>query len=80
MQTKRVRPLELRPSAQTWVHARRAFAVLVQAFKRFPALKDRFHSAVINFFKRAMEPTLKLVTDLIKYVTSACVLIRRIGC
>jgi hypothetical protein len=30
-------------------------------------LRDRFHSAVIAFFKRAMEPTLKLVTDIIKY-------------
>ena len=39
-----------------------------KAFKRFPLLKERFHAAVITFFKRAMDPTLKLVSDLIKCV------------
>lgn len=37
-----------------------------KVFKRFPLLKDRFHEVVINFFRKAMEPTLKLVTDLVK--------------
>lgn len=37
----------------------------IQAFKRYPALKDRFNSVVIASFKRAMEPTQKLVTDMI---------------
>lgn len=39
-----------------------------QSFKRYPALKERFNSVVINFFKNSMNPTLKLVTDLVAYV------------
>ncbi|KAI9227197.1 MAG: Dynamin central region-domain-containing protein [Piptocephalis tieghemiana] len=34
-------------------------------FKRFPELRDRFHSVVIAFYKRALQPTNKLVQDLI---------------
>ncbi|RKP13150.1 Dynamin central region-domain-containing protein [Piptocephalis cylindrospora] len=34
-------------------------------FKRFPELRDRFHSAVIAFYKKALQPTNKLVQDLI---------------
>lgn len=37
----------------------------IQAFKRYPALRDRFNSVVINYFKRAMVPTQKLVTDMV---------------
>ncbi|KAH9857611.1 Dynamin central region-domain-containing protein [Lenzites betulinus] len=37
----------------------------IQAFRRFPQLRDRFNSVVINFFKTAMNPTNKLVTDLV---------------
>ncbi|KAG8831259.1 vacuolar protein sorting-associated protein 1 [Serendipita sp. 399] len=37
----------------------------IQSFKRYPALKERFNSVVINFFKTAMNPTVKLVTDLV---------------
>lgn len=37
----------------------------VQAFKRYPQLKDRFNSVVVNFFKNAMNPTNKLVTDMV---------------
>ncbi|EJD06120.1 uncharacterized protein FOMMEDRAFT_18306 [Fomitiporia mediterranea MF3/22] len=37
----------------------------VQAFKRFPQLRDRFNSVVVNFFKTAMNPTNKLVTDMV---------------
>lgn len=37
----------------------------IQSFKRYPALKERFNSVVINFFKNSMNPTLKLVTDLV---------------
>jgi len=37
----------------------------IQAFKRYPALKERFNSVVINFFKTAMNPTIKLVTDMV---------------
>lgn len=37
----------------------------IQAFRRYPQLKDRFNSVVINFFKTAMAPTTKLVTDMV---------------
>ncbi|KAI0736807.1 Dynamin central region-domain-containing protein [Fomitopsis betulina] len=37
----------------------------VQAFRRFPALRERFNAVVVNFFKTAMNPTTKLVTDLV---------------
>ncbi|KAG0093763.1 vacuolar protein sorting-associated protein 1 [Podila epicladia] len=36
-----------------------------QLFKRFPQLKDRFYQVVINFFRKRLNPTNKLVTDLI---------------
>ncbi|OBZ88894.1 Vacuolar protein sorting-associated protein 1 [Choanephora cucurbitarum] len=36
-----------------------------QFFKRFPALKERFYQVVLSFFKKAMTPTSKLVTDLV---------------
>ncbi|KAL1933241.1 hypothetical protein VTP01DRAFT_7331 [Rhizomucor pusillus] len=36
-----------------------------QFFRRFPALKERFYQVVLAFFKRAMNPTNKLVTDLV---------------
>ncbi|KAG7086544.1 vacuolar protein sorting-associated protein 1 [Marasmius oreades] len=37
----------------------------LQAFKRYPALKDRFNSVVVAFFKNAMVPTNKLVADMV---------------
>ncbi|KAF9265761.1 hypothetical protein L218DRAFT_942596 [Marasmius fiardii PR-910] len=37
----------------------------IQAFKRYPALKDRFNSVVVTFFKNAMIPTTKLVADMV---------------
>ncbi|KAL4944655.1 hypothetical protein BDV06DRAFT_210080 [Aspergillus oleicola] len=36
-----------------------------QLFRRYPMLKEKFHAVVISFFKKAMEPTNKLVRDLI---------------
>lgn len=36
-----------------------------QLFKRYPLLRERFYQVVINFFKKAMQPTHKLVQDLI---------------
>ncbi|KAG0746860.1 hypothetical protein G6F57_000858 [Rhizopus arrhizus] len=36
-----------------------------QFFKRFPLLKERFYQVVLSFFKKAMTPTTKLVTDLV---------------
>jgi replication fork clamp-binding protein CrfC len=37
----------------------------VQAFRRYPALRDRFNSVVVNFFKQSMAPTTKLVSDMV---------------
>jgi vacuolar protein sorting-associated protein 1 len=34
-------------------------------FKRFPNLRERFYNVVINFFKKRLVPTNKLVSDLI---------------
>ncbi|ORZ14869.1 Dynamin central region-domain-containing protein [Lobosporangium transversale] len=36
-----------------------------QLFRRFPELKDRFYQVVINFLRRQLNPTNKLVTDLV---------------
>ncbi|KAF9466281.1 Dynamin central region-domain-containing protein [Collybia nuda] len=37
----------------------------IQAFRRYPALRERFNSVVVNFFKQSMTPTTKLVTDMV---------------
>ena len=34
-------------------------------FRRYPQLKEKFHMVVIAFFKKAMDPTNKLVKDLV---------------
>ncbi|CAK7271191.1 vacuolar protein sorting-associated protein 1 [Sporothrix epigloea] len=34
-------------------------------FRRYPQLKEKVHAVVISFFKKAMEPTNKLVRDLV---------------
>ncbi|KFH47343.1 Vacuolar protein sorting-associated protein-like protein [Hapsidospora chrysogenum ATCC 11550] len=34
-------------------------------YRRYPQLKEKMHSVVIAFFKKAMEPTSKLVKDLV---------------
>ncbi|WVQ94493.1 hypothetical protein IAU59_001572 [Kwoniella sp. CBS 9459] len=36
-----------------------------QTFKRYPELKDRFNLVVISFFKNCMQPTNKLVSDMV---------------
>lgn len=36
-----------------------------QLFRRYPQLKEKFHAVVISFFKKVMEPTNKLVRDLV---------------
>jgi hypothetical protein len=38
--------------------------VFQQAFRRYPALRERFNSVVVNF-KTAMTPTTKLVSDMV---------------
>ncbi|EMD34409.1 hypothetical protein CERSUDRAFT_117286 [Gelatoporia subvermispora B] len=40
----------------------------IQAFRRYPALRERFNAVVVNFFKTAMGPTTKLVTDMVACV------------
>lgn len=34
-------------------------------FRRYPSLKEKIHAVVIGFFKKAMDPTNKLVRDLV---------------
>ncbi|MCJ1363991.1 vacuolar protein sorting-associated protein 1 [Acarospora aff. strigata] len=36
-----------------------------QMFRRYPQLKEKFHQVVISFFKKSMDPTNKLVKDLV---------------
>ena len=36
-----------------------------QVFRRYPGLKEKFHNVVIAFFKKAIDPTNKLVKDLV---------------
>lgn len=36
-----------------------------QLYRRYPQLKEKMHGVVISFFKKAMEPTNKLVRDLV---------------
>ncbi|KAI9828462.1 MAG: vacuolar protein sorting-associated protein 1 [Thelocarpon impressellum] len=36
-----------------------------QLFRRYPMLKEKFHQVVIAFFKKVMDPTNKLVKDLV---------------
>lgn len=36
-----------------------------QLYRRYPTLKEKMHNTVIAFFKKAMEPTNKLVKDLV---------------
>ncbi|KAK4226514.1 Dynamin central region-domain-containing protein [Podospora fimiseda] len=36
-----------------------------QLYRRYPGLKEKIHAVVISFFKKAMEPTNKLVRDLV---------------
>ena len=36
-----------------------------QLFRRYPSLKEKFHQVVVSFFKKAIDPTNKLVKDLV---------------
>lgn len=38
-------------------------------FRRYPALRDKFQLTVVNFFKKSMDPTNKLVRDLVSMET-----------
>jgi dynamin 1-like protein len=41
-----------------------------QFFKRFPSLKEKFYSVVLAYFKKALQPTSKLVTNLVMMESS----------
>ncbi|KAF8878209.1 Dynamin central region-domain-containing protein [Infundibulicybe gibba] len=41
----------------------------MQVFRQYPVLRERFNSVVINFFKKTMGPTTKLVSDLVAMQT-----------
>ncbi|KAL8867934.1 MAG: hypothetical protein Q9174_005335 [Haloplaca sp. 1 TL-2023] len=34
-------------------------------FRRYPSLKEKFHAVVINFYKKVLDPTNKLVRDMV---------------
>lgn len=34
-------------------------------FRRYPALKEKFHTVVVSFYKKSMDPTNRLVKDLV---------------
>jgi vacuolar protein sorting-associated protein 1 len=38
-------------------------------FRRYPGLKEKFHSVVISFYKKSLDPTNKLVKDLVAMET-----------
>ncbi|KAJ3321793.1 vacuolar protein sorting-associated protein 1 [Boothiomyces sp. JEL0866] len=44
--------------------------LLKPVFRRFPKLREKFYSTVINFFQKCMQPTQKLVSDIIN--SEAC--------
>lgn len=37
----------------------------IQAFRRYPPLRERFNSVVVNFLRNSMTPTTKLVSDMV---------------
>ena len=39
--------------------------LLKPIYRRYPSLKEKFHAVVIGFFKKALDPTNKLVKDLV---------------
>ncbi|KAG6845715.1 vacuolar protein sorting-associated protein 1 [Tephrocybe sp. NHM501043] len=51
----------------------------ITAFRRYPALRERFNSVVVNFFKTSMTPTSKLVTDLVAGHKATAVVTERLN-
>lgn len=45
--------------------ASETYARMQPTLKRFPALERKFTAVIINFFRQAMVPTTKLVTDMV---------------
>jgi len=72
-QIRRLEDPSLKCSGLVYDELIRILSQLLQKayFKRYPLLKEQFHNVVVAFFKKAMNPTNKLVQDLVAY---ACLL------
>lgn len=66
-QIKRLEEPSIKCVQMTFDELTRILTQLLQkpVFKRFPALKERFYASVIAFFRRGLEPTNKLVSQLV---------------
>ena len=66
-QIKRLEDPSLRCASLVYDELVRILSQLLQKqfFRRYPSLKEKFYQVVIQFFKKAMQPTNKLVTDLV---------------
>jgi dynamin 1-like protein len=66
-QIKRLEEPSLKCISMIYDELNRILGQLLQksTFRRFPNLRDKFYSVTVNFFKKAVSPTNKLVSDLI---------------
>ncbi|ETS64814.1 hypothetical protein PaG_00779 [Moesziomyces aphidis] len=67
-QIKRLEDPALRCASLVYDELVRILAQLLTknaSFRRFPALRERFNTVVIHFFKKCMTPTTKLVSDFV---------------
>ncbi|KAI9731945.1 MAG: vacuolar protein sorting-associated protein 1 [Cirrosporium novae-zelandiae] len=66
-QIKRLEDPSLKCASLVYDELVRILAQLLnkQLFRRYPGLKEKFHAVVVGFFKKTMEPTNKLVRDLV---------------
>lgn len=66
-QIKRVEDPSLKCASLVYDELVRILSTLLskQLYRRYPQLKEKLHAVVIAFFKKAMEPTNKLVKDLV---------------
>jgi len=71
-QIRRFEDPSLKCSALVYDELVRILSQLLQKqyFKRYPLLKEQFHNVVVNFLKKSMNPTNKLVQDLVGYFSS----------
>ncbi|KAJ3325927.1 vacuolar protein sorting-associated protein 1 [Boothiomyces sp. JEL0866] len=66
-QIKRLEDPSIKCCAMIYDELVRILSRLLQkpTFKRFPKLREKFYTVCINFFQRCLQPTQKLVTDII---------------
>ena len=71
-QIRRFEDPSLKCSALVYDELVRILSQLLQKqyFKRYPLLKEQFHNVVVSFLKKSMNPTNKLVQDLVAYLSS----------